>query len=803
MENEVKSWAFACYNKDRKIQEESSSGGFFFSIMKNVLEKGGVVFGARFTEKFNVEISYAENIDDARQFMTSKYVQSIVGHAFEDTKRFLEEGRFVLYSGTPCQISGLKNYIKKDYDNLITVEVICHGMPQKSVWERYLYSICGNQAVEKINFRNKNEGVNNVAFSIEFENGKVYRNNLYHDMYIRGFLQNLFLMPSCYDCRYKGMERQADITMGDLWGAENVTTISDKERKGISLVWIHTDSGKKIWDEIEADMVQEEINIDKAIEYNSALLQSPVRSDYSKIFETLINEENTDFNWVLSSCVTASEFGRDTWMEQSGMWQYFNDLRKGRRIEEAAEMALNMKHEVAIVGPWTNRNHGGALTYFALYEAVKSRGYFPLMISQPEESVIKPETKNCGYNEIPYPEYAIAPVAPSIAELRDFNQLCETFIVGSDQWFNRILLNDSCRYMNLRWVYATKGKAAYAASFGYENYDGTEYDRAELANFLQKFDYFSVREKSGVDLVKKNFGIDAECLLDPVFLCERRKFDELADKAVRKPQKEAYIFTYIMDIDGEINDILLESSTILDMSLCSIIDYANNMKSMKSKWMIDTLYQASHEEWLLHIRESSYVITDSFHGMCFAIIFEKPFIAVVNSKRGGTRFETVKELLKLEDCFVYDIKEIPSKLKKGLEINYSIMNRSLEELRSKGMNYLRKILSIKKDKNSALTDFDLLYLMQYVKNRDFNQLHTQNMRNEERINRNEEHINRIDKLFWDDLQQLFLEAKAQRERVEVLVKENAELRKDIEIMSKKIKMLDEIKKDKWGRSYGL
>lgn len=219
--------------------------------------------------------------------------------------------------------------------------------------------------------------------------------------------------------------------------------------------------------------------------------------------------------------------------------------------------------------------------------------------------------------------------------------------------------------------------------------------------------------------------------------------------------------------------------------------------------MIDTLYQASHEEWLLHIRESSYVITDSFHGMCFAIIFEKPFIAVVNSKRGGTRFETVKELLKLEDCFVYDIKEIPSKLKKGLEINYSIMNRSLEELRSKGMNYLRKILSIKKDKNSALTDFDLLYLMQYVKNRDFNQLHTQNMRNEERINRNEEHINRIDKLFWDDLQQLFLEAKAQRERVEVLVKENAELRKDIEIMSKKIKMLDEIKKDKWGRSYGL
>ena len=803
MENEVKSWAYACYNKDRKIQEESSSGGIFFSLMKNVLEKGGVVFGARFTENFNVEISYAENIDDARQFMTSKYVQSMVGHAFEDTKRFLEEGRFVLYSGTPCQISGLKNYIKKEYDNLITVEVICHGMPQKSIWEKYLYSISGNQAVEKINFRNKNEGINNYALSIEFANGKVYHKNLYHDMYIRGFLQNLFLMPSCYDCRYKGMERQADITMGDLWGTENVTTISDEERKGISLVWIHTDSGEKIWNEVEAEMVQEEINIDDAIVYNTALLQSPVKSDYSKIFEVLINEENVDFNWALSNCVTASEFERDTWMEPRGMWQYFNILRKIHRIEEAAEIALKMKHQVAIVGPWTNKNHGGALTYYALYEVVVSLGYFPLMISQPEESVIKPETKDCGYDQIPYPEYAIAPVAPTVAELKDFNQLCETFIVGSDQWFNRILLNDSCRYMNLRWVYATKGKAAYAASFGYENYDGTEYDRAELSNYLQKFDYFSVREKSGIDLVKKNFGIEAECLLDPVFLCERKKFDELADKAVRKPEKESYIFTYIMDVDGEINDILLKCSQILDIPLCSIIDYANNMENLKTKWTIDTLYQASHEEWLLHIKEAEFVITDSFHGMCFAIIYEKPFIALVNSKRGGTRFETIKEILKLEECFVYDIKEIPTKLKNGLEINYSEINKNLEELRNKSMKYLRKILSLRKEKKAAFTDFDLLYSMLYGKNSDSSQLFAQNMRNEERINRNEEHINRIDKLFWDDLQQLFLEAKAQRERVDVLINENAELRKDIEKMSRKIKMLDERKKDKWGRSFGV
>ena len=129
--------AVGCYNKDEKIRMESSSGGIFTLISELVIQTGGVVFGAEFDENYNIRHSYVDNMEDLHKFRGSKYVQSTIGSSYYDAKQFLEQGRQVLFSRTPCQIAGLKRYLQKDYDNLICQDMVCHGVPSTYVWEHY------------------------------------------------------------------------------------------------------------------------------------------------------------------------------------------------------------------------------------------------------------------------------------------------------------------------------------------------------------------------------------------------------------------------------------------------------------------------------------------------------------------------------------------------------------------------------------------------------------------------------------------------------------------------------------------
>ena len=735
------------------MRNDSSSGGIFFEIASSIIESGGVVFGAAFTKEYCVEIKEAVTLDEIKQFMTSKYVQSIVGDSYQRARQYLEKGRKVLFCGTPCQIEGLYRSLCKNYEQLVTVEVICHGMPKKKYWKKYLELFKQNE-IAKINFRDKTEGVSPYSLRIEYKNGRVYRQNLYHDLYLRAFLNDIILMDSCYKCPFKGMERRADITIGDLWGADELTSLAEEKQKGISLFWIHTEYGRNVLNRIRENIVQDKIDLKKAITFNGALLVSPAKTVVSDILEQLV-EKNIEYRKALKLCVEAAERGRNNWHKNDkGTWEYFCELRQKEDVYKAAEIALTQKHNIAIVGPWTNKNHGGALTYYALYEAIADMGYYPYMISQPKDSEIKPNIENCGYDKIPYPQYAIAPIMDNMKEMERFNDLCDNFIVGSDQWFNRLLAHDSQSYMNLRWVNATKKKFAYAASFGYENYDGTEYERAELANYLQKFDAFSVRELSGIELVKKNFNIDAIQVLDPVFLCPPEKYNNLIQDVDVKTKKSQYLFAYIMDIDADKNRILKKGAEILNLSVLATVDYDN--KDTIPGWTIDTVYNLSHEEWLAYIKNASFIVTDSFHGMCFALIFQKQFIAVVNSKRGSTRFETMMKLLGLDKNIVYDLDEIPAALNQKIYIDYNRINQLLQSKKKESIEFLKKILQTKKKTNDALSDFDILYSK--INGKDSAEI-------VQRIDQNEDHLNRIDKLFWEDIQELYLRANQNQEHV--------------------------------------
>lgn len=235
----------AAINKDDNIRIKSSSGGIFTSLAEKTIEKGGTVFGAAFDDEFSVKTVYVETKSDLDKLRGSKYVQSTIGQSYRQAKFFLQEGRDVLFSGTPCQIGGLYAFLDKDYDNLITVDFICHGVPSPLVWKKYLdyRKKTAQSDIAKISFRYKNNGWKKYSVLFEFSNNTEYLVEHDNDPFMRVFLDNYCLRPSCYNCAFKTKNRQADITLADFWGIENIYPEMDDD-KGTSLAVIHSKKGK-------------------------------------------------------------------------------------------------------------------------------------------------------------------------------------------------------------------------------------------------------------------------------------------------------------------------------------------------------------------------------------------------------------------------------------------------------------------------------------------------------------------------------------------------------------------------------
>lgn len=260
------------YNKNKDIVAQSSSGGIFTLLAERVLEEGGVVFGARFNEKWEVIHDYIEKKSDLSLFRGSKYLQSRIGDTFHLAESFLKEGRKVLFSGTPCQIAGLKSFLRKPYENLLAVDFICHGVPSPGIWEKYLNNffvarMCDKNSVlphsisEKdtlikgISFRDKRLGWEKYSFALTLsttndrgvENTVLFSEPLGENYYLKGSLSNLYLRSSCYHCQIKSWKSGSDITIADAWGVGNVYPELNDDR-GCSLIVILTSVGQRYFD---------------------------------------------------------------------------------------------------------------------------------------------------------------------------------------------------------------------------------------------------------------------------------------------------------------------------------------------------------------------------------------------------------------------------------------------------------------------------------------------------------------------------------------------------------------------------
>lgn len=261
----------AAVNSNEKTRLASSSGGMFTLLAESIIDNGGVVFGGAFNENWEVEHIYIENKEELCKLRGSKYVQSYIGENYKQARAFLNAGRKVLFSGTPCQIAGLKRFLRKDYKNLKTVDFVCHGTPSPMVWRKYLEEISLEHNVAKITdiqFRDKTKGWKEFSLSIKYVDKEgiqnVFKETLNENIFMRCFLSDLCLRPSCYACPARSGRSNSDITLADLWGAEHICPDLDDD-KGISLLLLRNKDFKPHGFEYQ------EIKYALALKYNPAI----------------------------------------------------------------------------------------------------------------------------------------------------------------------------------------------------------------------------------------------------------------------------------------------------------------------------------------------------------------------------------------------------------------------------------------------------------------------------------------------------------------------------------------------------
>ena len=273
----------AAKNRDAAERMASSSGGVFIALARRTIEDGGVVFGAVFDGDWEVMHTYAETLDGVRPMMGSKYVQSRVGDSFRRAEAFLKSGRKVLFTGTPCQVAGLHNYLRRDYPNLLAVDFLCHGVPSPGVWRRYLDETFGRSArraaagkntvlssslksapvITGIDFRDKKSfGWKKYSFVVRGESASkadknsVLLSDIHRDNpFMRGFLSDVYLRPSCYRCKCKNGVSHSDLTIADYWGISRLMPDFDDDR-GVGLVLVNTSAGKEAFAALDMEVRQ-------------------------------------------------------------------------------------------------------------------------------------------------------------------------------------------------------------------------------------------------------------------------------------------------------------------------------------------------------------------------------------------------------------------------------------------------------------------------------------------------------------------------------------------------------------------
>ncbi len=299
---------YATSVKDIVERKRSSSGGLFYAIAKYVIENDGIVFGSILDEKLKVRHACAESVEDLAKMRGSKYVQSALYNTYKSVKEELVKGRLVYFTGVGCQVAGLKSYLMRDYDNLLTSDLVCHGTPNQKLFDAHI-CYCEKKYKGKVKdykFRdNEKWEVCESLTIVRDSQTKIFRLPSYSlSPYLYSFMHAMTYRDSCYECPFAKLPRQGDITLADFWGAKKIFPNIDT-KNGVSLILINSERGKAHFDKIKGNLLIEDSNISDAEQENQNLIEHTSRPEirdrifyllrkegYSHIAKTIFRPEN-------------------------------------------------------------------------------------------------------------------------------------------------------------------------------------------------------------------------------------------------------------------------------------------------------------------------------------------------------------------------------------------------------------------------------------------------------------------------------------------------------------------------------
>jgi ferredoxin len=296
---------FACWNRDDEVRLKSASGGVFSALAEQVLDDGGVVFGVAFDENMKVQHIAVECKEELGRLRSSKYVQSDIGHTYIEVKKLLKQNRTVLFSGTPCQVAALHAFLGKDNEKLLTCDIICKGVPSPGLFARYVEQLEKTFGAKLVNFnfRHKLRGWELASRMAYFADGRQYVLKNINDSFMYGFMNCFSLRRSCYWCPYTNTDRKGDITLGDFWGIGELVPFLHNTHKGISLILMNSQKGRR-WLEANSNRICcEERSLEEAM-YKQSMLNQPALeptnraqffADYQRLgFEELASKHLID-----------------------------------------------------------------------------------------------------------------------------------------------------------------------------------------------------------------------------------------------------------------------------------------------------------------------------------------------------------------------------------------------------------------------------------------------------------------------------------------------------------------------------
>ncbi len=684
---EPKFYSFCADDATRKV---SSSGGMFSVIAEHVLAQGGYVCGAAFDENMQLRHRIISSPEELAPLRGSKYVQSDVNSCYAQIKKLLNDGKLVFFCGTPCQVAGLYGVLKKRYDNLVTADLLCHGTPSQKFLDAYLKEVSGDKKPVDMLFRSKRFGWSYKGVIVKFSDGTEFVGTNVGDVkdpYVEGFIKNLMMRIYCYDCKFNSYPRQGDFTIGDLWHSDKLDPKSN-DKKGTSFVFLNNEKAEKLFATLS----------EKAKYYNEIHVEN-----YSKI----------------PNRVRAKEYPHPA-------RRRFLHLLKSKSFSEAFKQAYYDRYDIGLVGVMGNENIGSILTYYGLYNTLTEMGYSVLPIERPLDSPLQVSEKAKAFSKKWMPSHAQFVQYETVDDMRALNDKCGQFVVGSDQIYLAGMSRKRNHCYFLQWADDSKNKVAYASSFGGPGARGSEEYYRGLRYHLNRFSFVSCREDDGVNFANQQLKLDkkTQWCLDPVFLCDPKKFQNLAN-AFKQEREKPYIGSYVIIPKQSIVNLLKKTREHFSGHgrelLCS--------KELVSSGRYGQFPELNHYKKsdafpvghaLEVIKNSDFFVTDSFHGMCFSVIFRKNFL--VMPRDFHDRFHSLLDRIGLGDRIIKaDLSNFSEDLFKPIDYDKVYEKLNAEIARCK------KLLadSLKHQDAAALTDMDVL--MRYIQrqNHEIKDLETQ------------------------------------------------------------------------------